>query len=219
MIIALQARQLADYITSLDTFPIVPPDSDNEYDHVGALFTDIVLQAGLNYRTVVWPRVENILVNHAEKSSREQFQRLIDEEGLQKIMRWKHPEKLRRMCDLLSFAKANHLNTCSDLKSFLQSTHNREKLRRINGFGPKTIDYTLKLLNFDTVAVDRHIYSFVALANISAKGYGVTKQVVEYAADFLQISRSTIDHGIWLYMSKQVQKDKIGNQALSIPFI
>lgn len=59
----------------------------------------------------------------------------------------------------------------------------------------------LKLLGVESVAVDRHIYKFVSAAGIIYKDYKEVKQIVEYAADIMQVSRRTIDYSIWMYMS------------------
>lgn len=201
MTIVLEARKLANYIESLETFQTVNFNREYCYDHMGALFTDIVLQAGLNYKTVVRPRVQNLLLNHPDANTCTKFEELINIYGLSQIIRWQHPEKLRRFRDLLEFASSYGVDSCDDFRSFLKADRNRNKMRMLKGFGPKTIDYTLKLLNFDTVAVDRHIYSFVEMADIDTIGYDYTKKLVEYAADFLEISRSSIDHSIWLFMS------------------
>lgn len=55
----------------------------------------------------------------------------------------------------------------------------------------------------ESVAVDRHIYKFISDAGIIYKDYKEVKQIVEYAADMMQISRRTLDYSIWLYMSNK----------------
>ncbi|MDL2290360.1 hypothetical protein LJB95_03040, partial [Paludibacteraceae bacterium OttesenSCG-928-F17] len=54
----------------------------------------------------------------------------------------------------------------------------------------------------DTIAVDRHIYSYVEQAGIEYKNYEMIKNIVEFAADILNISRRSIDYSIWSHMSK-----------------
>ncbi|MBK0378562.1 HhH-GDP family DNA glycosylase [Mucilaginibacter segetis] len=202
----------------MESFETVEIDRQICYQHIGALFTDIVLQAGLNYQNIVRPRVQHLLFNYPDDYTRESFEQLIAQVGLENLIRWRHPEKLRRMRDLLTVTAMYEVDSCIDFKVFLGEKKNREKLLEIKGFGPKTIDYTLKLLNFDTVAVDRHIYSFVEMANIPATGYNYTKQVVEYAADFLQVSRSAIDYSIWLYMSQKLNKKSTETSQLQLVF-
>jgi len=119
---------------------------------------------------------------------------------------------------ILNFAKENQTNTCTDLKIALFKDTFQKEFLSLNGIGPKTLDYTMKLLNFDTVAVDRHIYSFVALANVKTNDYFETKKVVEYAADFLEISRSAIDRSIWVYMSQKMNNMPTGCRQLSFEF-
>jgi hypothetical protein len=205
MTLAFEARKLADYISNLESFETYHVDDQFCYEHIGALFTDIILQSGLNYNTVVKPRVNKVLVEYSDATTTHSFQELINEHGLEKLIKWDHPVKINRFLRLMDFAFENNINTCSDFKHFMMNLGNREKLLNLNGIGPKTIDYTLKLLNFDTVAVDRHIYSFVELADIKINGYDVTKRIVEYAADFLQISRSSMDYSIWKYMSNGIK--------------
>lgn len=61
----------------------------------------------------------------------------------------------------------------------------------------------MKLLGVESVAVDRHVYKFVSDAGIIYKNYKEAKQIVEYAADMMQISRRALDYSIWLYMSNK----------------
>jgi thermostable 8-oxoguanine DNA glycosylase len=61
----------------------------------------------------------------------------------------------------------------------------------------------MKLLSFDTIAVDRHIISFIESAGLSHANYNSTKKTVEFAADLLNVSRSSLDATIWYYMSEK----------------
>lgn len=202
MKIVQQARKLVNFINSLETFETYYMDEQFCYNHIGALFVDITLQAGLNYNTVVKPRVQGVLLNYPEANTTNRFQDLINDLGLENIIKWKNDVKLNRLKRLIDFAIENDINTCVDFKIFLIQENNRKIFLELNGVGPKTVDYTLKLLNVDTVAVDRHIYAFVELAEIPANDYYITKKVVEYAADFLEVPRSSMDYSIWHYMSK-----------------
>ena len=216
---ATQARKLANYIIDLqDTFITYEIKDEFSYYHIGALYTDIVLQAGVSYNSVVKPRVQNVLINHADHNTVKKFQLLIDAKGLSNIIKWNHHVKLTRFEDLLTFSHNGDIDCCADLKMFLAHSYNQQKFLDIKGFGPKTLDYLLKLLNVDTVAVDRHVYSFVKLADINIRGYQETKKVVEYAADFLNVSRASIDMGIWEFMSKKKYAAPKSNSQYSIEF-
>ncbi len=218
MEIVFEARKLADFIDNLDSFKTIYVHQEFCYYHIGALFVDITLQAGLNYNSVVKPRVQRVLLNYPEADTSLRFHELIENHGLENIIRWKNHIKINRLKRLVTFALENNINTCVDFKIFLMDNKNREEFLKLNGVGPKTVDYTLKLLNFDTVAVDRHIYSFVEKAEIRTKNYAFTKKVVEYAADFLQISRSTMDYSIWKYMSENAANDEINKSQLQLNF-
>jgi len=203
MTVLIEARKLADYISSLDNFTTVNTSEKVVYNHIAALYTDIVLQSGLNYRNVVLPRVRRIITRYPETFSIPNLRLLLEKESLSNLMDWSHSVKIDRMKSLIQFSIENGINTEIDLKRFLLTESNRIKFLEINGVGPKTLDYTLKLLNFDTIAVDRHITSFIQMAGLGRKDYFETKNVVEYAADLLNISRSSMDASIWHYMSRK----------------
>lgn len=218
---AREARRLADYISALGGEILL--DSSVYYNcpnHIGALFTDIILQAGINYEYVVRPRVQRLVINYPEVDTRSKFQELIKNIGLENLISWRNKTKIYRIESLLNYAEINDIDTCYDLKLHLVKQANRLNLLDINGVGPKTLDYLLKLLGYDSVAVDRHIYSFIEMAEVNVRGYDAAKKIVEYAADFLEISRSSLDHSIWSYMANKngALGNNILSQQLAIPF-
>lgn len=195
------ARSLVDYIKSQEGFKFYEFKKTHGYNHIGALFTDIILQAGLNYKTVVKPRVERILLEFPEAYNLKNLIQVIEDNKIEQVINWHHSIKLNRFNNLIEFCLIYKINSCNDLKCFLSSKQNHKLFTAVNGLGPKTLDYTMKLLDFDTVAVDRHIISFVKLAGIDPVNYNHTKKVVEFAADLLNISRSSLDATIWHHMS------------------
>lgn len=212
MNLAIEARRLADYIQELN----LPSEHEtrhyNAYTHIGALYTNIILQAGLNYKTVVQPRVMHVLREYPNADTVKGFIEVVNIYGIGNVINWKHFDKIDRMLKLLDFSIEMSINTCEDLSNFLRCESNQEKFLNIKGIGNKTLDYTLKLLAFDTIAVDRHIYTFVEQAGLPVIDYTTTKKVVEFAADILDVSRSAMDYRIWLYMSNK------GNRQTTIQF-
>ena len=104
----------------------------------------------------------------------------------------------------LEFWKTFGIRDSYQLKIDLANSKlNSQKFKSIRGVGDKTYDYLLKLLGVESVAVDRHVYKFVSNAGIIYKNYKEAKQIVEYAADIMQVSRRTLDYSIWLYMSNK----------------
>lgn len=213
MDLILNARKLADFIANLQYFEISSIESEY-YDHMGALLVDITLQSGLNYNSVVKPRVERILLHYCDANTTTKFNILVQEAGIGNLIQWKNDVKINRLKRVIEFALEHEIDTCTELKKFLLYPKNQSKFLQLNGIGKKTLDYTLKLLNFDTVAVDRHIYSFVKMANIKTADYTYTKKIVEYAADFLDISRSSMDYSIWKYMSEKPKKTQLKTQLV-----
>lgn len=197
--------RLKEYIDNIDNFHFIEPEVCPYREHIGALFTDAILQAGVNYRTVVRPRVERVLLNFPDANTVSSFSKVLDLYGVQDVLRWNNTTKIQRMKDLISFCMVHAIETASDLTGFLNNEAGEEHLKAINGIGDKTCDYLKRLLGFDTVAVDRHIRNFLVDANIMVEDYVEIKRIVEFTADILNVSRRTLDCSIWLYMS---QKEK-----------
>lgn len=65
-------------------------------------------------------------------------------------------------------------------------------LKDIHDIGNKTYDYLKRLLGFDTAAVERHIRSFMEFSDIFCDDYFDIKEIVEYAADFMEMTRREI---------------------------
>lgn len=201
---AFNAQKLAEYILTGSEFEVCDPSPCPYNNHIGALFTDIILQAGVNYGTVVHPRVIFVLENYPQAYTVSRFYVTLRKHGIENVLCWNHPVKLQRMYDLLDFCLNNGIQTAHDLKCFLHDINHIASFKKIKGIGDKTYDYLLKLMNVDTVAVDRHIFSFVKEAGIDNNNYQEVKAIVEYAADFLGISRRCIDYSIWSYMSSKM---------------
>ena len=196
-----EARQLANYLESINykDFVFTPPVP---YNHIGALFTDIILQSVLNYTTVVRPRVARVFRLFPDAYSISNFESSINEHGIKHVINWQNEIKANRILALIKHSKVEGIEFENDLRDYLTINENCTKLLLINGIGSKTLDYTLKLLCVDTVAVDRHVFSFIQKAGIIRNDYYEVKAIVEYAADLLESSRIKLDTFIWRTMSK-----------------
>lgn len=210
------ALRLKEYIDKMDNFRFIEPENCPYRDHIGALFTDAILQAGVNYRSVVRPRVERVLLRFPEAETVSAFSRILNHYGVSNVLNWNNAAKIRRMEDLVSFCMLHSIETANDLTCFLNSVSGEEQLKEINGIGNKTCDYMKRLLGFDTVAVDRHIREFLVDADIMYDDYFEIKEVVEFAADLMDMARRKLDYSIWLYMSHK--RNDIGELLLDFDF-
>jgi hypothetical protein len=201
------AQLLKQYILSLDDFVLTTKPYEG-YKHMGAILTDAILQAGLNYKTVVAPRVQRVIKQYPEALTTSKFLSIIREDGADHVLNWRHPEKPRRLYEITAFLDQLSIDTDKDLHNWLLNKSNSESLLQINGIGPKTRDYLKNLVNISSVAVDRHIRNFVQSAGILNKEYAELQLIVETTANLLKISSSSLDHAIWLYMSSKYSTDK-----------
>lgn len=202
--LAVKVRDLITYICNARDFHLIAAPDCPYKNHIGALLTDVILQAGLNYQHVVAPRVFKVLNEYPVAYTINRFSAVLQKHSIETVLDWHDSEKQIRMIRILEFCKAQGIQNSYQLKIYLvKSKSNSANFKSIRGIGDKTYDYLLKLLGVESVAVDRHIYKFISDAGIIYKDYKEAKQIVEYAADMMKISRRTLDYSIWLYMSNK----------------
>jgi hypothetical protein len=199
-----KASKLAKYALSLEGFLILEDDSDDyHYGHMGAIITEAILQAGLNYNTVVLPRVKRLIECYPEARTTSGFIGLAEKEGLNRLIRWKDAEKPSRIMNTACFFRSSGIETEGDLRIWLEGPGNIEKLKELRGIGDKTVDYFRILIGIDTGAVDRHVLRFLKNACIEASSYGEARDIINETADLLSVKRRTLDRSILRYMSNK----------------
>jgi endonuclease III len=193
---------LAEYINSLPTFRLFKdrrPPGEPEYEHMGALLTDAVLQAGLNYEKVVHPRALRVRDTYPDAVTTSGFLNVLEERGYQEVLQWKDEEKPARLKRLATFLQDQGVETVVDLKEWLSLPESNKELRTIRGVGPKTADYLPILAGLPSVAVDRHIEKFCAGAGIEKKAI---KKAMQEASVELRIDEGFLDYSVWYFMSQ-----------------
>jgi len=173
------------------------------YGHMGAALADCTLQAGLNYSTVVRPRITSILRFFPDAKTVNTLIGVIEKEGVQKFLQWKHPERISRFENLIRFMTETGIDSTSDLCEALGDAAFTIEIRKIRGIGPKTIDYMGCLVGLDCIAVDRHIKNFAETAGLEKNSYDYLKETFNFAADLLSVSRREFDASIWQYQSNK----------------
>lgn len=195
------AQKLVNYIQiNMDKFE--PVTQRTPYFHMGATITDSILQAGLNYRCVVYPRVLKLLTKYYEYKTTCKFLILMQTIPLGELINWQSQIKLTRITDLSWFLYNNHIENETELSKWLNDTHNIELLSNLNGIGPKTIDYLKMLSGNQAIAIDRHLFKFLEIAGVLVNSYNEANTIFSMAANFLNMNKYELDRKIWIYMSK-----------------
>ena len=196
------ARLVADF-ASTQGVPTSYSLQRSTYDHAGALLADAVLQAGLNYRSVVMPRVGRILREFPDADRVSALVCLIKEGSTAYLLNWQHPTKVQRFEHLVGFLNRANVDTTDDICKVLKSDTFCADLQSLNGVGPKTVDYMSCLVGIESIAVDRHIRTFAVRAGVNNDEYHFLKNAFCFAADLLSISRREFDAWVW---SREVRK-------------
>jgi hypothetical protein len=173
------------------------------YHHMGATISDAALQAGLNYRTVVAPRVANVLRHWPRAATTSAFSRKARVYGLGQVLNWRDPVKLTRVGVLTEFFLEAGVETEDELSAFLMDEHRAESLLAINGVGRKTIDYLKILAGLPAFAIDRHVRTVIAEAGISCGSYEEARGLMLAAAEYLAVDAAALDGRIWTVLSSR----------------
>jgi hypothetical protein len=166
-------------------------------EHLGAVLADSVLQAGLNYMTVVRPRVLAILQTHPSRHSISSLVSLIKDGGTGAFLNWRHHEKVSRFESLVAFLKRWGVEDVHDLRAGLVSNEFCHAIQGVKGIGPKTVDYMACLVGIDSIAVDRHVRKFAKALGVENDDYHFLRESFCYAADLLSLSRREFDTWLW----------------------
>lgn len=173
------------------------------YNHVGAIIVDSVLQAGLNYRTVVYPRVHKVIEKYATFSDVHGFIELINIFGLNRLINFNNKRKNLLIIEILNLMDDEGVVSFSDFQEWLTKEVNLIKLRELKGIGNKTIDYMKKLSGIDSIPMDRHLLNFLSKANINDLDYYKSQNIYTSAAKRLGVNLVTIDATVWNFMANR----------------
>lgn len=181
-------------------------DYDNDelqpvYKHCGAIIVDSVLQAGLNYKNVVLPRVIHLIEKFKTFNTIEDFKTLIDIFGADNLVNLRNFRKTHTIIDIVNLLLASEVITLVQFQAWIRDETNAKKLMQINGVGPKTYDYMKKLLGIDALPIDRHLLRFVKRADVDLNSYFEIQKLYVNVAEKLGIKLVTLDKAIWKHMS------------------
>lgn len=178
-----------------------PVTQRTPYYHMGATIIDAVLQAGLNYEHVVYPRVRNLLTKYPDYKTTCDFLILMQVIQLPELIDWKKGCKLERIKDLSLFLFNNNIEDEDELAEWLGKEEHITQLRLIRGIGPKTVDYLKMLSGVQAIAIDRHLFAFLEIAGIINRTYEEARMIYDKASELLGVSQYAIDRQVWLYMA------------------
>ncbi|OPY93651.1 hypothetical protein A5906_17830 [Bradyrhizobium sacchari] len=190
------AREIATYARNRGaTNSLI--DRRSTSTHLGAVLADSILQAGLNYRTVVHARVTRIVDLFPHAKTLGGVVSIVNSGMISDFLMWKHPEKIDRFVKLVLLLEQAGVHETAQLRVWIQDDSSRKELLLIPGIGPKTVDYLACLVGVDCIPIDRHLRSFAADAGIEVKDYDRLKLVFSYAADLLGLPRRSFDQWVW----------------------
>lgn len=202
MTIENKAHKLVQFIQGLSDFRIVT-EIDGNYKHLGATIADAVLQAKMKYETHVRPRINRIKRIFPNADTLSGLKSALSERTTTSFLDWRGVDRAKRFDDIVSLFSSEGIETEDDLRQWLTDERNLFKLSMIRGIGPKTLDYFKILTGIQTCAIDRRLLAFLSQGGIEVSSYDEAKEVINLAADIMEVRRAYFDHSIWEYIGKQ----------------
>jgi hypothetical protein len=196
------AEKLVKFIRGLSDFSIVT-EIDGNYQHLGATIADAVLQANMRYETHVRPRINRIRRSFPSAATMTGLKSTLAEKTTTKFLEWRGMDRVKRFDDIVGLFSSESIETEDDLRQWLMNERNLIKLARIKGIGPKTLDYFKILTGIETCAIDRRLLDFLSQGGIEVCSYDEAKEVINLAADIMEVRRAYFDHSIWEYIGKR----------------
>jgi len=194
-----------------DTFSLSVDNSRNfTNNNMGATLIDGILQAGLNYKYVVKPRVDKFKNEYRHIKTTTEFYNLINTKNLSEIINMKG-QKIERIITLVNFLKAEKIETEDDFYVWLLKEENTLELSNLKGIKTKTIEYFKILTGYkNTVAIDVRLRNFIKLCcdNLEITNDKFAYELLMQVADKLKIEPATLDYSIWSYMAPERLKNK-----------
>ena len=173
------------------------------YNNMAATLSDAILQAGMNYKTVVMPRISDILYRYSNFTSTCDFIILFQTVPIEQIIKWKNKKKQNTLCNLAWLLYNEGVNSEEDFRQWGRVSENEEKLLALDGIGYKTADYLKLLSGLETIPVDRHLFKFLKDSEIPITTYYDASYIFKSAAKELNIEERLLDKIIWDYMSSR----------------
>jgi endonuclease III len=182
-------------------FPNVRP-AGAAYQNMAALLADVSLQAGLNYQSVVWPRVKSIMERYPECRGTGDVLQILEKVRAQDLLRWKGPDKIARFENILNLLVRYQISTIDDLAIWSDETPARTALLGIQGIGEKTVDYLRLLCGKASFPIDRHFTRFLKLAgvDVSVCGYDTAQQLLMDSCAELGIEPRVAENSLWILL-------------------
>ena len=172
---------------------------------MGATIIDGILQAGLNYKNVVKPRVDKFKNENRDIKTTSEFYEFITKNDLSEFLNLKG-QKIERIHTLVKFLKNEKIETEDDFYTWLCKSDNLLALSNLKGIKSKTIDY-FKILtgHKETVAIDVRLLNFIRLCcpELVNLNYEFAKELLMRTSKKLNVEPATLDFNIWTYMSKK----------------
>jgi hypothetical protein len=182
-------------------------------EHLGAKLADAVLQSGVGYEAFVRKRVERIANDFPTGATATGFQAILERDGPAAVLGLSGGRKLRTIQELTDFCVRQGIETCGDMKRWLQEPGNAPKLLEVHGVGPKTVSFMKLLVGLDAIAVDMHIRRFVIEAGLAHKDPEQIEALLLATGEMIGLSGSQVDELVWRSMAARSRQARSSRAA------
>jgi hypothetical protein len=164
--------------------------------HVGAVLAESALQAGLNYETVVVPRVKRFIKEYPSASTVSGLLDVLRINETSVVLGIKNARKCATFRALAELLRDEGVESGTDLRTWLEGTASRPKLLRVHGVAIKTAAYMRLLTGLASIAVDVHLRRAAAEAGVRRNDADL-ERLYTIAAERERIPLADVDGSLW----------------------
>ena len=202
------AQAIAALTGVLDRMPRRPDvwvrASENS-GHVGAVLAEAALQAGLNYESVVVPRVKRFVKEYPAAASVSGLAALLGSGDIAVVLGINNARKCRTFSDLAHLLTAEGVETADQLRTWIERSDSRSKLLRVPGVGVKTAAYIRLLLGLPAIAIDVHLRRAASEVGVVCSDEEL-ERLYTLAAVHAGVALAELDGSLWQQGADQSKK-------------
>ena len=164
--------------------------------HVGGMLAECALQAGLNYETVVVPRVKAFVDKYPAASTVSGLRALLASSDTASLLGIRNARKCGVFRDLAHLLFTENVETPPDLRAWLEHRDSRNKLLALHGVAVKTAAYLRLLIGLPSVAIDVHLRRAAAEVGVRRPDDKL-EQLYSEAAKQEGVPLAELDGSLW----------------------
>jgi hypothetical protein len=187
---------LRSLIACIPRRPDVWVRASENSDHVGAVLADAALQPGVDYKSVVEPRVKRFVHDFPVAITVSGVRALLETCDASTLLGNRNARKCGVFRSLVDLLGKEGVETISDLRAWLDRPGTKAQLLAIHGVKHKTAAYLRLLVGLPAIAIDVHLRRLASEVGVEGSDEEL-ETFYTVAAEAEGVSLRDLDGSLW----------------------